>query len=306
MNLSIVIPVYQAYNMLNELVNRIISAVGPLVEQYQIILVDDFSTDQTWQKISDICDENSNVIGLKLSRNFGQHYAITAGLDNAIGQWVVVMDCDLQDVPEEIPKLYAKANEGFDIVFARRNNRTDKFLKILFARLFYKVYSYLTGMKNDGSVANFGIYHKKVIDNIRLMREPMRAFFPMVHWVGFKSSYIYVQHGKRLYGKPTYNFRKSSKLASEVMLSYSEKPLRLITQLGFLISLISFFIGFYYLVQYVAGKTLVSGYTSIIISIWFLGGLIILFLGVLGLYISKIFAGIKNRPLYIIDQKINC
>lgn len=302
---SIVIPVYQAINIIDELLSRIKTAMQFAEGDYEIILVDDGSADNTWESIEKLVVVNPCIIGVKLSRNFGQHHAITAGLDFCTGEWVVVMDCDLQDRPEEIERLYNKAKEGYDIVFARRNNRTDSFWKKIFSVIFYKVYSYLTGINYDGTIANFGIYSNKVIAVIKNMKEPMRAFAPMARWVGFKKTSIEVEHGKRFSGKTTYSLGKLIGLAFDIILSYSDKPLKIIVRLGFLISASAFIAASYTLYKYFSGQISVSGYTSIIISIWFLGGLIILILGVLGLYISRIFSGIKNRPLYIVDKTIN-
>jgi len=201
--------------------------------------------------------------------------------------------------------LYKKAQEGYDIVFAKRTNRTDSFIKKIFSRLFFSVFSYLTGIKYDASVANFGIYDAKVINVIRQMKEPMRAFFPMVQWVGFSRTSVAVDHGSRFEGKSTYTFKKLSRLAADIILSYSDKPLRIIVKLGFIISLLAFIAAVYTLVKYFNNQIVVSGYTSIILSIWLLGGLIIFILGVIGLYIARIFSGIKNRPFYIVDKKIN-
>ena len=305
MVISIVIPVYMAGDIVPELLRRLKLSLVNVTGDYEIILVEDGSTDNSWPVISAFAQDNKKIKAIKLSRNFGQHYAITAGLDAANGDWVVVMDCDLQDRPEEIPALYNKANEGYDIVYAQRINRRDSFWKKTFSKMFYKVYSFLAGIKYDGHVANFGIYSKKVIQVLKTMKEPMRAFAPMVRWVGFKKAFIKVEHGERFSGRSTYSSKKIFNLAADIILAYSDKPLRIIIRIGFLISLISFLIAVYYLILYFAGRILVPGYVSIILSIWFLGGLIILNLGVIGLYISKIFAGIKNRPLYIIDKSIN-
>jgi dolichol-phosphate mannosyltransferase len=190
-------------------------------------------------------------------------------------------------------------------VLAKRIHRTDSFRKKLLSRLFYKIFSFLAGVKYDGDAGNFGVYSKKVIDVLKNMKEPMRAFSPMVRWVGFSKAFIPVEHGERFNGKSTYSLKKIFNLAGDIILAYSDKPLKIIIQTGFIISFISFLIGVYYLITYFEGRILVPGYISIILSIWFLGGLIILNLGVIGLYISKIFAGIKNRPLYIIDKSIN-
>jgi dolichol-phosphate mannosyltransferase len=302
MLISIVIPVYQAENITDELVLRIKNAMQFAENNYEIILVDDGSTDNSWITIEKNAALNPAVIGIKLSRNFGQHHAITAGLDYCKGDWIVVMDCDLQDRPEEIERLYNKALTGYELVFAKRINRKGSLIKKIQANLFYNVFTFLTGIKYDGSIGNFGIYSRKVIDNIKTMREPMRAFSPMVRWLGFSKGYVDVQHASRVNGTSTYSYKKIITLAFDTILSYSDRPLKLMIRLGFFISIISMAIASYYLIKYLAGKILVSGYTSIILSIWFLGGLIIFNLGVLGLYISKIFTGIKNRPLYIIDR----
>ena len=304
MLLSIVIPVYQADEIVNELYNRIEVSVSPIAD-YELILVDDRSTDRSWNEIEKLCINNKKIKAIKLSKNFGQHYAITAGLDFCRGDWVVVMDCDLQDRPEEIKRLVEKAKEGYDIVFAKRINRIDSFRKKLFSGVFYRVYSYFTGIKYDGSIANFGIYSKKVIEVLKKMREPFRAFSPMARWVGFNKSFIEVEHGARYKGTSTYSFRKVFNLGADIIFSYSDKPLKIIIRLGFTISILSFAIALYYLIKYWSGKILVSGFTTIVLSIWFLGGLIIFILGIIGLYISKIFAGVKDRPLYIIDESIN-
>lgn len=305
MLLSVVIPVYKAEEIIEELVNRLKSSLEFASGNYQLILVDDGSNDNSWAVIESICIKQPQIKAIKLSRNFGQHHAITAGLDYCNGDWVVVMDCDLQDRPEEIIQLYQKAQQGFDIVLAQRNNRTDSFWKKILSKLFYKLYSYLTGIKYDGTVANFGIYNRKVIDSIKVMKEPMRAFSPMVRWVGFTKTSIKVEHGKRFSGKTTYSVSKLLNLALDIILSYSDKPLKIIVRLGFFISLMAFMFALYIFYRYCTGQITVTGYTSIIISIWFLGGLVIMILGVLGLYIAKIFAGVKNRPLYIVDKKIN-
>lgn len=305
MMITIVSPVYKAQRTIPVLVERIELAIAGLGLEYEIILVDDGCPQNSWSTIEQVCQQNKNVIGLKLSRNFGQHHAITAGLDKSRGDWVVVMDCDLQDRPEEIPHLLKKALEGFDIVLARRNNRQDSTIKKLQSKLFYKIYTYLSGVKHDGTVANFGIYSSKVIKAINSMREPMRAFPPMIQWVGFNYTAIDVVHAGREDGKSTYTIKKLINLALDIAISYSDKPMRLTIKTGLFISVSSIFFSLYTLVRYLRGEIVVEGYASLIISVWFLSGLSIFFLGIIGLYIGKIFDGIKNRPLYIITKQLN-
>lgn len=303
--LSIVSPVYRAENMVSKLVQEICEQVEKFTFDYEIILVEDGSPDNSWAEMEKIANSNSKVKIVKLSRNFGQHFAITAGLDFASGEWVIVMDCDLQDRPEEIQKLYTKAQEGFDIVLAQRVQRQHGIIDKLTSYFFYKVLSYLTGVKQDHTVANFGIYNQKVISTLRTMREATRYFPTMVKWVGFKTGYLKVAHGEREDGKSNYNFYKRLKLALDIMLAFSNKPLILTIKLGFIMSSSAFLFACIFLINALSGRYLVSGYASLIVSIWFLAGLIILLFGVLGLYISKIFDSVKNRPIYIVDKQQN-
>lgn len=303
-HLSIVSPVYYGEKFLEHLILRINNAVKGLTDDFEIILVEDCSPDNSWNKIKELTKVYSNVRGYKLTRNFGQHYAITCGLDHADGEWVVVMDCDLQDRPEEIPALYKKAMEGYDVVFAQRYNRQDSFSKKLFSRIFYKTLGYLSGNPLDEKVANFGIYHKKVIKAVCSLRESIRNFSSMVRWVGFNQTAIPVAHGARAEGKSSYNYKRLFNLALDIILAYSDKPIRLMIKFGLIVSLISFLLGLNIFIRYFLGKVTVQGYSSIIISICFFSGLILVMLGVVGLYVGKTFEVVKNRPIYIIKETV--
>jgi glycosyltransferase involved in cell wall biosynthesis len=302
LKLSVISPVYRAANVLEELVSRIKAAVPPDFTDLEIILVDDYSPDESWKETERLARIHPEVKGIKLSRNFGQHYAITAGLDHASGDYTVVMDCDLQDQPEEINKLYTRAKEGYDIVLARRYNRQDSFFKKLFSKLFYRTLAYLTGSKQDETVANFGIYSRKVVHEVCQLRESIRYFPTMVQWVGYRASHVDVEHASRSEGKSGYNFRKMVKLALDIILAFSDKPLRLIIKFGATIACVSFLMGIYTIYQRLSGGVSVSGYASLMTSIWFLSGCILMTLGVIGLYIGKTFEGVKNRPLYIVEK----
>lgn len=302
MKLSVVSPVYRAELVLEELVERISNSIPSAFNSFEIILVDDFSPDKSWQKIEEISKRNNNVRGFKLSRNFGQHYAITAGLNQVKGDYIVVLDCDLQDQPEEINKLFIESQKGYDIVLARRYERKDSLYKKTVSKLFYKTLSYLTGTKQDATVANFGIYSKQVIDEVVKLEEKIKYFPTMVKWVGFSTSFVNVEHASRSEGKSNYNLKKLLNLALDIILAYSDKPLRLIIKFGLSIALISFIMVIYVLFEKMTGKVSVSGYASLIISIWFLSGCLLTTLGVVGLYIGKIFEGVKNRPSYIIEK----
>ncbi|MBC7748532.1 MAG: glycosyltransferase family 2 protein [Methylotenera sp.] len=302
--LSIVSPVYKAEKIIPLLVERIEKAVGKITSDFEIILVEDGGPDKCWNIIEGIAATNSKVKGIKLSRNFGQHPAIMAGLSEAKGEWVVVMDCDLQDQPEEIEKLFSKAAEGFDVVFAKRNNRQDGFFKILTSKIFSTIFNYLTGTSFDNEIANFGIYNRKVIKSVLSIGDYIKSFPLFVYFSGFKSTAILVEHASRESGTTSYSFSKLVSLAFNSIISYSNKPLKIFVKFGMLISLLSIIGGIVNLVLYFDGKIKVSGYSSIIVSIWFLSGIIITVIGVVGIYVGKVFEQTKNRPPFIIDKII--
>ncbi len=305
-SLSIVIPVYRGEPHMDELLLQLKDECGELTNSFEIILVEDCGPDASWNKILEHCEKDSRVKGILLSRNFGQHHAITAGLDHSKGEWVVVMDCDLQDQPSEIRKLYEKAIEGYDIVLAGRFNRQDSFFKRIFSKYFYKVLSYLTGTTVDSTIGNFGIYNRKVIRSIVAMRENIRFFPMLVKWVGFKSCTISVDHAARTIGKSNYSLTALLKLALNTMLAFSDKPLRLMVKFGAIISFFAFVFAVTNIIKYFKGTIVISGFTSLIVSIWFLSGIIIIAIGIVGLYIGRIFEQTKQRPIYIVNSTANC
>lgn len=291
--------------MVAELVRRNVESVRAITDDYEIILVNDASPDNSWEEIVKQCELNPNVKGINLSRNFGQHFAITAGLNYAKGDWVVVMDCDLQDRPEEIPNLYKKAQEGFDIVYARRADRKDGFMKRMSSKLYHGVFNWLSGLKSDSAIANFGIYKQSVIDEFNKMPERARSFPSLVQYLGFKDTAIDVEHASRAEGRSSYNLHKLLKLSFDVIVSNSNKPLRLAVGLGFGMAAVSFLLAVYNVIARWVGIIRVPGYTTTLFSIWFVGGLILFVMGVLGLYLGKIFDQVKGRQLFVVRDKIN-
>ena len=302
--ISIVSPVYRAEKILPILVSEINLVMERIGEDYEIILVDDRSPDNSWEVMKVLSSQNSKIKSIRLSRNFGQHSAIFAGLTKANGNWVVVMDCDMQDQPKEIAKLYKKALEGYDIVLGQRENRKDKFLKKLSSKLFYKVFNYLSGANFDNNVANFGIYHQKTIKSILDMGDYVKFFSLFINWIGFKSVSIPIEHGEREEGKSTYSVGRLFKQAFNVIISFSDKPLRLFINFGLSISVLSFIVGIYYLYLALTGKIAQPGFSSLILSIWFLSGIIISCIGIVGVYLGKTFDQAKGRPTFIIDEEV--
>lgn len=303
--ISVISPEYKGAAMVSDLVRRIKDSVTPISEDFEIILVNDASPDDTWTEILKVCSDDPRVKGINLSRNFGQHYAISAGLQHAKGEWIIVLDCDLQDQPEEIPNLYAKAIEGYDIVYAQRAERKDGFFKKLSSHLFHKVFDWLSGAKTDETIANFGIYHSKVIKEYNKMPEVARSFGSLIKYLGFRQTAITVSHAERAEGKSSYTLHKLMKLSFDVIIANSNKPLIMAVKLGFIISVLSFLLAVYNIIAHLVGIIKVAGFTTTVFSIWFVGGIILLVLGILGLYIGKIFDQVKGRQLFVIQDKIN-
>jgi dolichol-phosphate mannosyltransferase len=298
--ISVVIPVYEAEACLDELYRRLQASLEPIDPDFEVFLVEDGGKDNSWEIIQAISRKDPRVKGVRFSRNFGQHYGITAGLDYCDGDWVVVMDCDLQDRPEEIPRLYEKATQGYDIVVARRGARKDPFFKHMTSALFYRIFSYLSEMEYDGQVGNFRIMSRRVVENYRSMREQLRFFGALINRLGFPTASIEVRHDKRFAGETTYDLRKLIKLASEAIIAYSDKPLRLAVKVGFVVSLLSFLCGLFVAVKALFFGSPISGWASLIISIYFMGGIITALLGIIGIYLGKTFDEVRKRPLYIV------
>lgn len=303
--ISVVIPVYGCRTCLVELCTRIINTIEAIPAQLEIFLVNDASPDQAWETIKQLSQKDNRIKGIDLARNFGQHHAITAGLDYTNGDWVVVMDCDLQDCPEEIATLYQKALEGYEVVFGNRTKRQDKWLKRKSSQLFYRIYDFFTGWNSDYTIANFSISERKVIEGFRTMREQTRFFPLFVQWMGYKTGTVRVKHNARKEGKTSYNIKRLVKLGTNAIISQSNMPLRLSIQLGFLISFVSFLFGVYLFIRYFFLDETVQGWTSVMVSLYFIGGLILFNTGVLGLYLGKVFNETKARPLYLIRETTN-
>jgi glycosyltransferase involved in cell wall biosynthesis len=304
---SVVSPVYGCRSCLEELVDRVAAQFPAPNASFEMLLVDDGSPDGAWSRIVELASTRPWLRGLRLARNFGQHYAIAAGIEHARGDVVVVMDCDLQDVPEEIPKLLAAldADPDVSVAFGQRIDRNDGAIKRFFSWAFFRTLSWLTGVKQDHTTANFGAYRRKVIDAVNRMPERDRCFPLMVKWTGFRSASVPVQHAARTHGQSGYSFSKLLKLAVGIVLSYSDKPLRLVVRMGLAFSAVAVAMAFASVYRYFQGDIQVAGFTSIIASVWLLGGASIFCLGVVGLYVGKQFNDSKGRPYYIVDKVVH-
>ena len=302
---SVIVPVYGCRGALMELHQRLTTTLNKITQDYEIILVNDNCPQNSWEIIEQLCKKDKHVIGIELSRNFGQIKAITAGLEYSSGDYIVVMDCDLQDSPEEIINLYNRLLETeSDVVFAKRKNRQDNKMKIFISKCFYKVYSWMTDDNYDEELCNFSISKRIVINNYLKMRETHRAFVMYIKWLGFKQEVLEVAHNERKEGKSSYNFKKRLSLAFSILTSQSEKLLFLNIKFGVVIAALSFL----YILYLIFSKfffDITIGYTTIVASIYLVCGLILTSLGIIGVYIGNIFMQVKERPLYVVRTIMN-
>ncbi|MFC4820774.1 glycosyltransferase family 2 protein [Dokdonella ginsengisoli] len=303
--ISVVSPVYCCEGCLRELCGRLTATLSSITDRFEIILVDDASPDRAWDTMRELCATDPRIKAVGLSRNFGQHYAIAAGLEQTRGEWVVVMDCDLQDRPEEIAALYSKALEGYDVVFGEREVRRDGWFKRTSSRLFIGVLNYLSGADYDYRTANFGVFHRRVVDAVRSMGDSSRFFPVMVRWTGFRRTSMPIRHDARSEGRSAYTWRRLVRLGLDIILSNSDKPLRLVAVAGIVISIVALIITAYSLLRYLHGDIDVAGYTSLIASMWLLAGVMLFCMGVIGLYVGRVFESVKARPVFIVRERIN-
>ena len=303
--ISVVLPVYKCGECVAEMHRQLVAALERLVPSFEIVLVNDGCPANSWEAVQEVAARDDRVKAVNLSRNFGQHYAIAAGLHHCSGNWVVVMDCDLQDRPSEIPKLYRKALEGYDIVYALRHERRDGWPKRMLSRVFSMVYNLLSDIKLDPRACNFSIVSRQVIDSYCRLKELNRSYHLMLRWLGFRATYVSVEHAERFAGKSAYNLRRGFVLAIESITSQSNKPLILAIRTGFFMSASALLLGLYFVLRYLIHGIGVAGWTSVFVSIYFIGGLMLANMGVLGLYLGKVFNEVKERPLYIVKDTIN-
>ena len=304
-HLSVVVPVFNESSLVTELLKRISSSIELVTQDYEIIIIDDGSDDETWNEILSEANKEKRIKGIKFSRNFGQHYAITAGLHKASGEWVVVMDGDLQDQPEFIPFLYEEVIKGYDVVFASRQRRPEKKYYLVIQKLFYLILRILSGIKFDSSHANFSIISRKVVTAYRSFPENSRFYVSTIKWLGFKTNSIKVGHGVRFSGTPSYTFKSRIKLATDIIISFSQRPLNFSIYLGSITAIISANLIIYFLFNQQKELINPTNQTGIILIILTLGGIIMILLGILGAYVGRIFQQVKGRPLYIESDKVN-
>lgn len=302
--ISIVVPVYGAEGNIHELSVRIDQAMNHITENYELIYIEDDSPDNSWNEILAVSTNNKAIKAVKLSRNFGQHNAISAGMEIANGDYVILMDCDLQHDPVYIIDLYNKIKEGNDLVYTITNIRNHGFFKNITAKLYYKFVKFISDFDMDPNIGSYSILTRKVVDAFNQYNDYRKAYLWALKWAGFKSAVIEIDHNKRFAGNSSYSFKKLLIHALNVTTANSNKLLYLSVYLGIGTSIMSFFgvIIIVYRYFYHGG---LEGWSSLMVMFMFFSGLILTAIGVTGVYLAKVFEQTKGRPRYLISEKIN-
>ena len=303
--ISIVVPIYNEEANINELYRRLEETLSKHLDnlKHEIIFVDDGSSDKSGELLLMLHGHGKAVKVIQFSRNFGQHIAIKAGLDYATGDYVAIMDADLQDDPDTLKKLYEKISEGYDLVLGVREKRKDSFFKKITSRYFFLVMNSMSKIKMQPNQAMIRIFNSKVLAALKSMNELHQNNGAFIAWLGFKQATCTVPHNTRLGGRTKYNFYKSIQFATEAIMSFSNKPLIYISIFGMLVSVISIAYSGYIIYQRLFNNIGLIGWASTVALMSFFSGMILFAIGIVGLYIGKMYQQSLNRPLYVIKDK---
>jgi glycosyltransferase involved in cell wall biosynthesis len=301
---TVIIPIYNEELILPELRTRLMAAAAGLDEPFEVILIDDGSHDGSYALMTEMHAKDPRIKVIRLSRNFGHQIAISAGLDEARGDAVVLMDGDLQDPPEILPEMIRLWKEGSHVVYTVKRSRRENPLKRLAFRSFYRVLHALSTIQIPMDAGNFSLMDRRVVDVLRAMPERNRYISGLRAWAGFQQTAVYYDRDPRFAGKPQMSLRRLIQLAVDGIFSFSNVPLRLAVYFGLIAAAVSFAGGFYVIYAKLFTNQAILGWASTILSILFVGGMILVTLGVIGEYISRIYEEVKKRPLYVIRDKI--
>jgi glycosyltransferase involved in cell wall biosynthesis len=300
---SVVIPVRDEEKNITELTDRLFSVFKSMEISFEVIFVTDINRDNTENCLRHFSEKYPNVKSIKLSNSFGQHVAVLAGLDHCAGKYVVIMDGDLQDFPEDIPLLYNKIREGFDVVFTVKDRKNDSILRNFFSQMFNLIMNNFSDTKISGNTSMFRMISRKILVEVIKFREYEPSLTYIFSYINMPTTSVPVRSGTRQHGKTKYNFFKLIDFALSSILSFSRKPIKMISNLGFIVSIFSFLYFVIVLLQYFFFKIEILGWATIITIVTFIGGIQLLSIGVIGEYIGRIYMQTKNRPLYIIEKK---
>lgn len=298
---SIVVPVFNEEKVLNELYRRLTIVMSKLRESYEIIFINDGSIDNSLEIMEKLHSKDKRIKIIDFSRNYGQQIATTAGIDYATGEAIVIIDADLQDPPKVIPELVKKWKKGYDVVYGVRKKREgENFFKKVTASIFYKFLNKITDINIPLDAGDFRLIDRKVADNLKTIREKNRYIRGLTSWIGFRQIGVLYDREKRFAGYTKYTLAKMLKLALDAVFSFSNYPLKIAIYIGFLISGLSFLYLIYVLILKIFMDVTIQGWASIIVAVFFLGGVQLICIGIIGEYIGRIGEEVKKRPLYII------
>ncbi|MBS1651114.1 MAG: glycosyltransferase family 2 protein [Bacteroidetes bacterium] len=303
MDLSVVIPVYNEKDSLEELYTRLSAVAKKLNVSYELIFVNDGSRDASLEKLMELSKRDSHVFYINFSRNFGHQIAVTAGIDHTQGKAVVIIDSDLQDPPELIEQMYLKYKEGFEVVYAQRSKRIgESWFKKITAKIFYRTMVRITNVKIPIDTGDYRLIDRKIVEYLKKMPEQNKFLRGQIAWMGYRQTAVEFVREERKYGETGYPLSKMIRFALDGITAFSDKPLTLVMQAGIVVSIISFLIIIYALIGYYSGRSTTPGWASIMVSTMFIGGIQLISIGVIGLYISRINKNVINRPLYLIQD----
>jgi polyisoprenyl-phosphate glycosyltransferase len=300
--LTLVIPVFNEAAIFDQLKRRLIETLPLLPQPTEVILVNDGSTDSTGALIRELCRQDEHFVGIHLTRNFGHQMAVCAGLELARGEAVAVLDGDLQDPPEILPAFYAKLQEGYDVVYAIRQRRKEILPKRLMYWLFYRLIAWLAPFEIPLDSGDFSIMSRRVVDALKTMPERRRFVRGMRSYVGFRQTGLAYERQERAGGQPKYTSRKLLMLAADGIFTFSEIPLRIATMVGLFTAGLSILYGGYLLIRRILNDYYLPGFATLAVGLFFLGGVQLICLGILGEYIGRIHHEVKKRPPYIIER----
>lgn len=302
---SIIVPLFNEELVLGESYKRIKEVMDKSQENYELIFINDGSRDQTESIAKELCHKDNNVKLINFSRNFGHQPAITAGMNEASGNAIIIIDADLQDPPAIMLKMIEKWKEGYDVVYGKRSKRAgETFFKKCSAKLYYRILSSITDVQIPVDVGDFRLIDRTVCDALNRLPEKNRYVRGLVSWVGFKQTFVEFEREERFLGETKYPIRKMIKLALDGITGFSNKPLKIASMLGYIVSGFGFIYLIIILFQRLFTDTTITGWTSIIALLLILNGVTLIMLGVLGEYIGRIYDEMKARPVYIIKEKI--
>lgn len=304
MRVSVVIPVYNEEENIEPMFKRLSSVVQGLTEvTYELLFVNDGSTDTTLEKLKTLSDQASEVKFIDLSRNFGHQIAVTAGLDHCTGDRIVIIDADLQDPPELITDMFQKMDQGYDVVYAQRVKRNgESFMKKTTASVYYRLLNRITNVRIPVDTGDFRMISRRVVEVLKLMPEREKFLRGQIAWMGFKQTFVEYERAERLSGDTGYTWRKMTRFALDGITSFSNFPLKMATISGFVVSFISFLLMLYALYSRFILKEYEPGWTSLMLSVLFIGGIQLLSIGIIGEYVGRISNNIKQRPLYLVNE----